>query len=288
MYTTIKRLGQGKFGEASLINHKRYGIAVMKEIKLDRTSTDAVERVLNEVNTLYELTKTGKCPWVIRFYDHMSMPKSHLIFLEYFDGYELKDIAGKLDLSSKEGMNKYLFICGEVSDAVKCIHDKGVVHRDLKLENIMFNEYGIKLIDFGSACRMRKLTERTTCNKFSGTPLYISPELYGKSDYGILTWEQQKSIDVWAIGHVFYALAYGKKLYQRKNATLASVKEDALSKNQNLFFIKEAAPHNGVNQMILSLLDPDYSQRLINFDNIHIVLLGLKVINSQDDEVILF
>lgn len=86
--------------------------------------------------------------------------------------------------------------------AINYIHNKGVAHRDIKLDNIMINisTMNVKLIDFGFST----LTEYgSTSRTFCGTPSYMAPELAAKREY------IPSRVDMWAAGVVLFAMLHG-------------------------------------------------------------------------------
>ena len=102
-------------------------------------------------------------------------------------------------------------------------HDTDVIHRDIKLENIMLhteNNYNIKLIDFGFAIRM---PSEKKLNIFCGTPSYMSPEITRKKEYF------GKPADVWSLGVVLFALVCSR--FPFKGKSIHTKKEDYLFLN---------------------------------------------------------
>lgn len=97
--------------------------------------------------------------------------------------------------------------------AVGELHDKGVIHRDLKLENIMMQENGyLKLIDFGMS---RSLSHGQLTQTFLGTPEYIAPEMFLTESKRIVGYD--KSIDWWAIGILAYEMIVGRTPFYHNN-----------------------------------------------------------------------
>jgi MAP/microtubule affinity-regulating kinase len=85
-------------------------------------------------------------------------------------------------------------------EAIKHCHKKCVVHRDVKLENILVSEQNIvKLIDFGFSIA---IAPDTKLNIFCGTPSYMAPEIVNKQNYSF-------GVDIWALGIVLYKILNG-------------------------------------------------------------------------------
>lgn len=121
------------------------------------------------------------------------------IYMEYADGGDLaeeieKRARGRKHYSEEELMNRF----ADVSKAVNKAHENGVVHRDIKPQNIFLNKEGqAKLGDFGVAAKCKKGSKITTP---IGTPLYLDPQRVQGRAYG------QKA-DVWSLGCVLYEMA---------------------------------------------------------------------------------
>lgn len=88
----------------------------------------------------------------------------------------------------------------QIVEAIKHCHKKCVVHRDVKLENILVSEQNIvKLIDFGFSIA---IAPDTKLNIFCGTPSYMAPEIVNKQNYSF-------GVDIWALGIVLYKILNG-------------------------------------------------------------------------------
>lgn len=102
----------------------------------------------------------------------------------------------------------------QIADGLKYIHSKGVVHRDVKTDNIGVNQNRtLKLLDFGLAKKLQSVTYEgwlglqtivEDLNTFCGTKLFFSPEMHSRSRY------DGKKADTWALGFVFYFMKYQK------------------------------------------------------------------------------
>jgi serine/threonine protein kinase len=89
-------------------------------------------------------------------------------------------------------------LMAQLFSALAYLHDRGVCHRDLKLENLIADDDDLKLIDFGYSSRCSK-----SLTSVCGTPAYMAPELLGKGPY------EGAQADMWAAGVILYYLLSG-------------------------------------------------------------------------------
>ncbi|KAJ3144672.1 hypothetical protein HK101_002620 [Irineochytrium annulatum] len=96
-------------------------------------------------------------------------------------------------------------VFGQVAGAVAHLHERGVVHRDIKDENIVIDKnYNVRLIDFGSAAVEPKGNKDFLLDRFQGTIQYASPEILRGERY------RGRPSDVWALGVLLYTILYGE------------------------------------------------------------------------------
>ena len=96
-----------------------------------------------------------------------------------------------------------------VAEALQYLHERDIVHRDIKAENILINRHRqVKLIDFGFSLRCRK---NATIDTFCGTPTYMAPEIVSKIDHcPVYT-------DMWSLGILFYVMLQGNYPFRAKS-----------------------------------------------------------------------
>ncbi|XP_041940215.1 serine/threonine-protein kinase Nek5 isoform X2 [Alosa sapidissima] len=195
-YELVRPIGQGAFGKAFLAKARDGGArqCVVKEINLRKMSAREREASQKEVVLLSQM----KHPNIVSFIASYQERGCLYIVMEYCDGGDLmKRIhmqKGQL-FSEEQIMHWFVQICL----GLKHIHDRKVLHRDIKAQNIFLAQGGlkVKLGDFGIARRLSNTLELArTC---VGTPYYLSPEICNNKPYNNKT-------DIWSLGCVLYEL----------------------------------------------------------------------------------
>jgi hypothetical protein len=196
----IKELGRGGFGAAILVAPKtdptkRY---VVKEVSLSAMGTKERADAQKEVDFLRELSHPNIVGFVDSFVEEGG--KTLCIVMEYADGGDLttlirrveKDTGGGLDEEEALGLFVQLLL------ALRHLHDRRIVHRDIKSQNVFLTSRGIvKLGDFGIAAKLAH--SAAVARTQIGTPLYLSPEICQERPYG-------RATDIWSLGCVLYEM----------------------------------------------------------------------------------
>lgn len=193
-YKIGKPLGKGAFGKVYLGVHKLSGLRVaVKTIEKSFMQDERTrKKVFQEVYIMNKIHDKN----VIRLLELFESPRHLMIVLEYAGGGDLLQLLrarGKLSESEARPIFK------QIVDAVIACHNEEIIHRDIKLDNILLNEEMtlIKLCDFGVS-RVAKPSFKI--NEQCGTPAYLAPEIIVNEGY------EPFFVDVWSMGILLYAL----------------------------------------------------------------------------------
>ncbi|XP_016145705.1 serine/threonine-protein kinase Nek3 [Sinocyclocheilus grahami] len=203
-YSFVKVIGGGSFGRALLVQpineEQNY---VMKEIRLPKADF-GIRNSRREAVLLSRM----KHPNIVAFKDSFEADGHLYIVMEFCSGGDLlqKIRQQKNALFSEDVILKWF---AQMCLGTKHIHDKRVLHRDLKSKNIFLTDSGtVKVGDFGSACSL--YSAKAYAQTYVGTPYYVSPEIWDNKPYN------NKS-DVWSLGCVLYELCTLQHPFQSRS-----------------------------------------------------------------------
>uniref|UniRef100_A0A667XPU7 non-specific serine/threonine protein kinase n=1 Tax=Myripristis murdjan TaxID=586833 RepID=A0A667XPU7_9TELE len=194
-YEIVRQIGEGAFGKAFLVRDKHGGgdgRCVVKHINLAKMSAREREASRKEVMLLSKM----KHPNIVAFF--RSFQGVLYIVMEYCDGGDLMkriNMQRGVPFTEEQVLDWFVQICL----GLKHIHDRKILHRDIKTQNIFLTSGGMKakLGDFGIARMLNNTMELArTC---VGTPYYLSPEICESRPYNNKT-------DIWSLGCVLYEL----------------------------------------------------------------------------------
>ena len=188
-------------------------------------------------------------PNIVKVYDVSFGDRIQYIVMEYIDGITLKDyIERQHDIKWKEAVH----FTGQILAALQHAHEKGIIHRDVKPQNIMLLQDGtIKVTDFGIA-RFAKNETRTMTDKAIGSVHYIAPE----QARGDLT---DAKADIYSVGVMLYEMLTGQLPFEADNAVSVAImqlQQDPTPPRQ----INPAIPE-GLEEITLKAMQKDPAQR---------------------------
>ena len=220
-YEVIKKIGEGSYGKIYKVKNKQSGdIRAMKQIL--KSKIPDINKFQNEIKILAMVDH----PNIVRLFEVIEDDKYFNLFQELCTGGELSRKIQTTQLKEKEIAK----IFNEIMSAVAYCHEKGIVHRDLKLENILFAsdspDSPVKIIDFGFSVLLGKNNLNKDKNnndngnnlkKFGfkrmkskvGTLYYVSPEII-KGNY-------DEKCDIWACGVILFILLCGYPPFNGSN-----------------------------------------------------------------------
>ncbi|XP_034036437.1 LOW QUALITY PROTEIN: serine/threonine-protein kinase Nek1 [Thalassophryne amazonica] len=204
-FEKLKNIGEGSFGKAILVRSKEDGHQyVIKEIGICRMSSKERQESRKEVAVLANMSH----PNIVQYKESFEEGGCLYIVMDYCEGGDLfKKINSQKGVlfSEEQILDWFVQICL----ALKHVHDRKILHRDIKSQNIFLTKDGtIQLGDFGIARVLNNTVELAkTC---IGTPYYLSPEICENKPYN------NKS-DVWALGCVLYEMCTLKHAFEAGN-----------------------------------------------------------------------
>ena len=200
-YKIVDKLGSGSFGKVFLAENKYTKEKVaMKEIKKSNKDLLSDGEIKDEIDILKSLDH----PDIVRIIESFNTKDSYVLVTEYCEGGELYD-----QVRNQLSETQIAVIFKQLLSGLAYLHSHNIVHRDLKLENILIQEiekskttgedlFNIKIIDFGTA---RIFDNNKKPKSIVGSSYYIAPEVLNQK-YG-------KECDLWSVGVILYMFIVG-------------------------------------------------------------------------------
>ncbi|KJE88858.1 serine/threonine-protein kinase Pim-3 [Capsaspora owczarzaki ATCC 30864] len=222
-----QQLGNGAFGYVRTAIRKSDGHTfavkvILKAKVLNWFDDQRLGRVPSEISALSRANENGGHPGVIGIHDAFESEDVYLIVLELPSG-SILDLFEFIESTRRLGDSRETFIIfKQALDAIEFLHQRGIVHRDIKDENILLNSrtLRVKLIDFGSAIVLDPLSApgatgpRATINTFLGTREYAAPEHVYRLDHDPYVAE------IWALGALLYTTVFANPPFRDEHATV--------------------------------------------------------------------
>ena len=221
--------------------HKLTGqaVAIKTYEKAKMKDSNQLRRVQQEIRLMEKLNN----PLVIHFFEAVESPRRIHIIMEILRGGNLCSYV-KRRRQLDEGESRQILL--QVTEGLEYMHNQNIVHRDIKLENVLFDQsHNAKLIDFGFSVYAKDKKLRMFC----GTPSYMAPEIVKRGEY------RGKPVDMWSLGVVLYACLCGCFPFSAK--TYPDLYKKII---RGYFRLPETMSHS-VRDLLRNLLLPDPNRR---------------------------
>ncbi|XDV38884.1 hypothetical protein PO909_008210 [Leuciscus waleckii] len=202
-YRLLKTIGKGNFAKVKLAKHVLTGKEVAVKI-IDKTqlNSSSLQKLFREVRIMKVLNH----PNIVKLFEVIETEKTLYLVMEYASGGEVFDyLVAHGRMKEKEARAKFR----QIVSAVQYCHQKCIVHRDLKAENLLLDaDMNIKIADFGFS---NEFTLGNKLDTFCGSPPYAAPELFQGKKY------DGPEVDVWSLGVILYTLVSGSLPFDGQN-----------------------------------------------------------------------
>ena len=246
-YQVIEDLGKGGMGKVYKVNDTKIKEKVALKLIKPEVASDKenIERFSNELKLARKISHRNVC----RMFDMGEAEGAHFITMEYVSGEDLKSM---IRMSTGLTVGTVLSVGKQVCKGLAEAHSLGVVHRDLKPQNIMIDKGGnAKIVDFGIA---RSLKEKgiTGARVMIGTPEYMSPEQAEAKEVDYRS-------DIYSLGIILYEMTTGRVPFEGETGLSIAMKHKGeIPKNPKQF---NANIPDDLSRVILKCLEKDKAMR---------------------------
>jgi len=248
-FDVARKIGSGQFGTVFLARHSqtKFVIALKVISKLKMTKCNAENQIRREIEIQSHLKHRN----IVKMYSYFVDLRSIYLLLEYCSNGQLYDKLKEVKRFEESVVVSYML---QLTSAISYCHTHNVIHRDLKLENILISSSGeLKIADFGWSVHAPSSRRQTLC----GTLDYLAPEIVENKPH-------DHSVDIWCLGIICYELLVGKPPFEAKGTTetynlIKKVEYKCPSHVSSLAvgFIAQLLVHNPSKRLRLNLVPND-------------------------------
>ena len=232
--TLLKCLGRGAFGEVYLTSKKgtQQKFATKKISKKLCKNSKYKKYFDNEMQILKEISHEN----IVKLYEKKETTNNYFLVMELCNGGSLTDCLEEYQNKNGKPFSEEIvqYLMKQIIGAIKYLHNKNIIHRDIKLDNILVNfdseedkknrnmlKSKVKIIDFGFA---RHLSPEELTISIVGTPINMDPgilKMLSKKQKleHFVKYEYDKKADIWSLGTICYEMLIGKSVFDSKSMT---------------------------------------------------------------------
>ncbi|KAI0800996.1 kinase-like domain-containing protein [Fomes fomentarius] len=209
-------IGKGTYGRVYLALNATTGeMIAVKQVEMPRTASDkddtrqvsVVEALKLESETLKDLDH----PHIVQYLGFEETPTFLSIFLEYVPGGSIASCLRKHGRFDEEVTKSFT---GQILDGLEYLHSRGILHRDLKADNILVETSGVcKMADFGISKRTDDINMAAAYTSMQGTVFWMAPEVINSKGKGY-----NSKIDIWSVGCVVFEMWTGQRPWSGQEA----------------------------------------------------------------------